>query len=111
MQLDPNASGFKVWPYNRTCDMCASGAIIRMRGGHVCYQHYMELHQADADRYCAEHNLDTTEKKIAHCRALLKSFLGPRDHSAWMKNPKSYFAEELASDVVGMVPEREPGED
>jgi hypothetical protein len=75
MNLDQNASGFKVWPYNKMCDMCQEGAIIRMRGGHVCYRHYMELHQKDADRYCAERGLDTTEKKIAHCRKLLGLFI------------------------------------
>lgn len=58
------------------CDKCGAPATIFIRGGNVCYPAcYMELFKEDARRYCAEHGLDTTEKKIEHCRKLLTSFI------------------------------------
>ena len=75
MAVDPNAAGFNVHPANRKCDMCERGAIIWFRGGNVCYGCYISLHRKDAARYCAEHGLDTTEKKIEHCRKLLGLFV------------------------------------
>ena len=60
---------------NTACHMCVTGAIVWFRGANVCHACYIKLHQTDADRFCAERGLDTTEKKIAFCRKLLRIFV------------------------------------
>ena len=57
------------------CSMCGTGAIMRFRGAFVCYGCYMKLIQTDADRFCNERGLDTTEKKIEFCRSLMRKFV------------------------------------
>lgn len=57
------------------CSMCGAGAIMWFRGANVCHGCYMQLLQKDADRFCVERGLDTTEKKIAFCRKLLHIFI------------------------------------
>ena len=67
--------GIKYAPINGVaCSMCGTGAIMRFRGAFVCYSCHLKLIQTDADRFCKERGLDTTEKKIAFCRNLFRSF-------------------------------------
>ena len=99
---------------NRFCAICGTGAVIWIDGGDVCFDHYIELGQKNADRYCNERGLDTTEKKIEHCRGLMRQFVsGAQDKRAWMKNPKSALAARYAAEVRGENPyvPREPGSD
>ena len=65
----------KVAPMSFPCDMCGTGSIAKFRGGFVCEKHYYEVIQKDADRYCEQHGLDTTEKKIQHCRDMMRGFV------------------------------------
>lgn len=58
---------------------CAEAAMCSVQTptgwANLCKTHYVNPYQAKADKYCAEHGLDTTEKKIAHCRKLLGLFV------------------------------------
>lgn len=60
---------------DKACSMCSAGAIMRFRGSFVCHGCYMKLIQTDADKFCSERGLDTTEKKIEFCRNLMRSFV------------------------------------
>ena len=60
---------------NSSCHMCGAGAIIWFRGANVCHPCYLKLRQSDADRFCKERGLDTTEKKIQFCRDLMRKFI------------------------------------
>ena len=84
-----NAVAPRVTPMNHPCDVCGVGAIVKMNGGFVCEKHYYEITQKNADRYCEQHDLDTTEKKIAHCRGLLGSFLAKQKELAVEREPGS----------------------
>lgn len=96
------------------CESCDAVSICWLRGAYVCHTHYLAVFQAEADAYCAERGLDTTEKKILHFRQQYRRlFVKPRDMRAWMKNPKTRIAREYADEVRRMqaIPERVPGED
>ena len=98
---------------NSVCAMCGTGAIVWIDGGNVCYEHFISLAQTNAERYCSERGLDTTEKKIQHCRDLMRQFTsGQMDKRAWMKNPKSPLAARYAAEVLEREhKQREPGSD
>ena len=95
------------------CFKCPAFAVIFFRGAWVCEKHYQEPFQIEADAWCKEHGLLTTEDKINYCRTMsAKIAHGPSDHRAWMKNPKSPYAAELAAQVRNQpTKERIPGSD
>lgn len=56
---------------------CGSHAIARVRAptgwANLCLYHYEHQLDGEAREYCLAHGLNTTEKKIAHCRELFGS--------------------------------------
>lgn len=94
-------------------DRCDSHAVCRVRKptgwANLCDFHYSNDNVRESIFYCQKHGLDTTEKRIAHCRALFKA---PRDSRAWLKNAKSEIAKRYRDEVLKVAPvEREPGQD
>ena len=91
---------------------CPQGARVRVKKptgwAQLCEHHYAQDNVKESIEYCEKHGLDTTEKGIAHCKALFKK---PRDPRAWMKRPKSEIARRYADEVLRHQPEREPGSD
>lgn len=91
---------------------CSTSATVRIRKktgwANLCVFHYSTDNLQESIDYCKKHGLDTTENKIAHIKALLAT---PKDPRAWMRNPKSEYARQLAESIMGPKPDRIPGED
>lgn len=99
------------------CVNCGEPASIWLRGSNVCYTHYRNVFQIEADRYCDENGLVTIADKMRHVRELGAKPKNPRQ---WTLNPKSRQAAEMAAEVNAHVmslapyiapPDREPGSD
>lgn len=60
-------------------ETCVRSAIIKQRTdtgwANFCEYHYIQHHQNLAQAWCAEHGLDTVDKKKAFVREKYKSFL------------------------------------
>jgi hypothetical protein len=93
--------------YRPCCVNCGAPSVAFFRGGYVCLEHYTAMFRADAERYCAEHGLVTVEDKIRHIREVQSQ---PKNHRAWMLNPKSPRAAQMAADVNRHVMTLEPYE-
>ena len=94
---------------------CGVFARVRKNNANLCYGHYIEQGNSEARRYAERHNLQTVDDHRAHCRKLFDQFSN-QDMRAWMKNPKSVYAQELADSIRAEKPkkvaiERVPGED
>lgn len=93
---------------------CMSHAICKVKRkqgwANLCDFHYANDNLDESREYCAKNGLNTTEKKIAHIKAMLNK---PKDYRAWMNVPKSRIAQEFADKIAGRVAVRErvPGED
>jgi len=96
---------------HETCNVLSMVRVQTPTGwANLCLSHYASQNDEEARRYCRDHGLDTTEKKIAHCRSLWKK---PRDPRAWMKNPKSDIARQWRDEILARENSRTrtPGED
>ena len=93
---------------------CMSHAICQVKRkqgwANLCDFHYANDNADSSYDYCARHGLTTTEKKIAHTKAMLTA---QKDYRGWMKAPKTALAQEFADKILGrvFVRERVPGED
>ena len=93
---------------------CMSHAICKVKRkqgwANLCDFHYANDNADSSYDYCAKHGLTTTEKKIAHTKAMLTA---QKDYRGWMNAPKSALAQEFADKILGrvFVRERVPGED
>jgi hypothetical protein len=57
--------------------------------------------------------MDTTEKKIAYCREMMRKLGQQKNPKAWMHNPKSDLARKFRDELLAerRIPVREPGDD
>lgn len=82
-------------------DACMTPALVRVRTrtgwANLCVKHYETQHQAAAAAYAQKHGLRTPADHIRHMRSLANK---PKDHRAWMTNPKSRLAAEYAEQVL-----------
>ena len=94
-----------------SCMSPARCRVKRKQGwANLCDFHYANDNADSSYDYCAKHGLTTTEKKIAHTKAMLTM---QKDYRGWMKAPKTALAQEFADRILGrvFVRERVPGED
>lgn len=92
------------------CVTCGEPAVAWIRGGDVCHDHYVEIFRIEGERHSVANSLLTQTDKAGYIRDLLAR---PKNPRAWMQNPKSQRAAEMAAEVSHQprrIP-REPGSD
>lgn len=79
----------------------------------LCISHLDMYDTAYSRKWCEERGLASKESQLDFVREQVKLLSQPKDHKAWMTNPKSEIAKRLRDEFLARkdLPEREPGED
>ncbi len=66
---------------------CAGRTMVSLRTktgvAYLCHEHYIANHTKEAEAYCAERGLTTTERKIAFCKAMFGKIGQGRPGREW----------------------------
>ena len=101
-------------PMNPLATRCRCG-WVKAEARAIVTEQFVDLaeHNLRAEKWCNERGLNTTEKRIAYCREMIKKLGQKKNPKAWMHNPKSDIAKRMRDEVLAerRIPVREPGED